>query len=124
MPTTLAFAPGGAMLACCTADHKLWLWNPATGEEIGVWRGGHERPVYALAFSPDGCLLASCDYGGTVKLWDVATRTLRATFTAAGGEADALVFSPDGGTLAVTVDRAILLWDVATGKLVTRLQGH
>jgi WD40 repeat protein len=122
--SSLAFAPDGAMLACSTADRNFWLWNPATGEEIGVWRGEREHPVYALAFSPDGRLLASSEYGGTVKLWDVATRTLHSTLTAAVGEADALVFSPDGGTLAVTVDRAIQLWDVATGNLVTRLQGH
>jgi WD40 repeat protein len=121
--SSLAFAPGGAMLACSTTDRNVWLWNPATGEEIGVLRG-HERTAFALAFSPDGCLLASSDFGGTVKLWDVATRTLRATFTEAGGEADALVFSPDGRTLAVTLDRAIQLWDVATAKRGARLEGH
>jgi WD40 repeat protein len=120
---SLAFAPGGTILAYGAADLHVWLGNPATGEAIGVLRG-HERPAFALAFSPDGRLLASGDYGGTVKLWDVATKTLRATFTEARDEVVALVFSPDGQTLAVAVESAVQLWDVATGKRVAHLEGH
>jgi WD40 repeat protein len=39
-------------------------------------------------------------------------------------EAAAIVFSPDSKTLAVAVDRAVQLWDVATSKRVARLTGH
>jgi WD40 repeat protein len=137
---SLAFAPGGAMLASgATAIQdkmsgslrenvgNVWLWNPATGEEIGVL-SGHQRPVYTLSFSPDGCLLASGEYSGVVKLWDVATKTLRTTLKPAADnfadEVTALAFSPDSGTLAVAVDRTLQLWDVATGTFIARLAGH
>jgi WD40 repeat protein len=134
---SFAFAPGGAMLASGGAEIKdkmsgslrgiVWLWNPATGEEIGALYG-HQRPVYTLSFSPDGRLLASGEYSGVVKLWDLATKTLRATLEPSadsfGDEVTALAFSPDSETLAVAVDRAVQLWDVATGKFIARLAGH
>src|SRR5262249_9170573 len=71
-----------------------------------------------------GWTLASSDFGGAVKLWDVAAKKEWATLAASGNEVAALVFSPDGGTLAVAVDRAVQLWDVSTGRLVARLEGH
>src|SRR5262249_58835970 len=138
--SSLAFAPGGAMLASGAAEIKdqmrgslrekvgnVWLWNPATGEEIGVL-SGHQRPVYTLSFSPDVRLLASGEYNGVVNLWDVTTQTVRATLKPSadnfGDEVTALAFSSDSGTLAVAVDRTVQLWDVATGTFIARLAGH
>jgi WD40 repeat protein len=125
---SLAFTPCGALLACGTHDFIIRLWNPATGEAIGALHG-HERLAFALAFSPDGRHLASGDNGGTVKLWDVAARALRATLPVSEDqlfkdEVLALAFSPDGGTLAVAVNRVVQLWDVATGKRLARLEEH
>jgi hypothetical protein len=121
----LAFAPGSALLACGASDCTIGLWNPATGAAICTLRG-HDRPVCTLSFSPNGRLLASGDYGGTVKLWDLAakTRHVPRTVSADRDEAAALAFSPDSATLAVAVDRVVQLWDVATGRLLARLEGH
>jgi WD40 repeat protein len=126
--STLAFARDGALLACGASDYNVWLWNPATGKAIGTLCG-HQHPVVALAFTDDGRLLASGDYTGVVKLWDMASQRLRATLPVSEDklikdEAAALVFSPDGGTLAVAVDQIVQLWDVATGKRLARLEGH
>jgi WD40 repeat protein len=77
-----------------------------------------------VAFSRDGRLLASADWAGVVRLWDVATGAERAVLAAAEGEGSAVVFAPDGRTLAVAVGHAVQLWDVATGRLVTRWEGH
>jgi WD40 repeat protein len=125
--STLAYARDGALLACGASDCNVWLWDTATGEAVGCLQG-HMRPVVTLAFSPNGSLLASGDYGGIVKLWDVASKKLHATLTVSadklGDEAAALVFSPDGQTLAVAVDRTVQLWDMATDRLMTRLSGH
>src|SRR5262249_20226155 len=66
---------------------------------------------------------------GVVKLWDVATKTEQVTLGAVKdedflNEVSALAFSSDGRTLAVAVDRVVRLWDVGTGSLVARLEGH
>jgi WD40 repeat protein len=124
----LAFAPDGQMLAGGGPDHTVRLWDVATGEERGTLQG-HARPVQALAFAPDGRALAAGDWRGVVKLWDVASRTERATLAASDDkvifeEVSAVTFAPDGGTLAVAIGRAVQLWDVTTGRLVARLEGH
>jgi WD40 repeat protein len=80
--------------------------------------------VVALTFSPDDRTLASADLEGLVKLWDVTSETERAALVTAGKEVTAVTFSPDGRTLAVAVDRAVQLWDLATGRLLARLRGH
>src|SRR5581483_11815767 len=62
-------------------------------------------------------------------LWDWITGEVRDPLgTSAEGtflnEVTALALSPDGQTLAVAVDRTVRLWEVATGRLLGRLEGH
>ena len=103
-----------------------------------------------MAFSPDGRLLAS---GGgvldwrnvrgsdhpadrTIKLWDVSTGSEVRTLAGSEGEITAVVFSPDGHTLASAsgaiqrfergewvMDRVVRLWDVETGRTTRELSG-
>jgi WD40 repeat protein len=123
----MAFAPGGALLACAVAGGNIWLWSSVTGEEIGELRG-HARTAFALSFSPNGRFRASGDANGTVKLWDVASKKLQTTLTDSANnledEEAALAFAPDSATLAVAIGRVVQLWDVTTGQLVARLEGH
>jgi hypothetical protein len=125
---SLAFAPGGAVLASGGLDNTVRLWDVVRGEPRGLLRG-HASPVQAVAFAPDGGVLASGDRSGTVKLWNVASLAERDTLTAAEDklfveEVAAVAFSPDGETLAVAVGRIVQLWDVASGRLGARLEGH
>jgi WD40 repeat protein len=84
----------------------------------------HDAIVHSVVWSPDGKLLASLAVDGTVRLWDSATTEQVATF-----EGFALVgisniaFSPDGKVLAIPQRNWVVLWDIATGKEKSRLEG-
>jgi WD40 repeat protein len=120
---SLAFAPGGKVVASGGVDGTIRLWDTATGQSQRGLRG-HAAPVLAVACSPDGATLASADFRGTVNFWDLAALAERTTLSASGEEVSTLAFAPDGRTLAVAVHRVVQLWDVATGSRVAKLSGH
>jgi WD40 repeat protein len=125
---SLAFAPGGAVLAASSTVGPVYLWDVTSGEERAVFPS-QGCPVWALAFSPDDRWLATGDARGIVKVWDVAARSERVSLATSDekvflNEVSALVFSPDGRTLAVALGRTVQLWDVATGKRLACLEGH
>ena len=97
-----------------------------------------------VAFSTDTQLMATATVDGIVELWQaqsnqslqrlrrVSNNALSTTMSGFSSQADStrleaihqLGFSPDGRTLLGVGDRIIYLWDVASGKLLQRLQGH
>jgi RNA polymerase sigma factor (sigma-70 family) len=124
-----AFAPDGKTLAVLFAGDKgrdktkpglnggVRLFDPASGKEIRQIRG-HKHMAISLAFAPDGRLLATggSQHDNDIRLWDVASgkeQRVLSTDTIV----PALVFSPDGKTLASGQgDGRVVLWDVASGK--------
>jgi WD40 repeat protein len=67
---SLAFGPGGRLLASGSDDKAVILWDVVAGREALTLRG-HAKPVTFLAFSPAGDRLSSASYDGMVKVWDV-----------------------------------------------------
>ncbi|MDF3039161.1 MAG: putative repeat protein, partial [Thermomicrobiales bacterium] len=80
--TTVAFAPGGALLASGGMDGTVRLWEP-TGAALGAPLHLGDSDVRALAFAPDGQTLVaagcrlessgSCGFdSGFVAVWQIA----------------------------------------------------
>jgi WD40 repeat protein len=105
----LAWSGDGATLATGSADHRIYLWDPATFQKRGEFTG-HNAGVYLVAFHPSDNLLASASADGTTRLWDPATgRTL---VTAPG---HAVQFSRDGTRLAFSRPPQDGIWELAFG---------
>ncbi|MEV6844046.1 WD40 repeat domain-containing protein [Actinoplanes sp. NPDC051411] len=120
---TVAFQPGGYLLASGGQDGEIILWDAARRQRTGQLPG-HRLAVRSLQFSPDGTRLASASSDGTVMIWDVARRRAVRTLTGHTGAVTGLAFSPDGTRLASTgVDRTVRLWRVADGAPLARLRG-
>jgi RNA polymerase sigma factor (sigma-70 family) len=112
---SLAFSPDGKTLASGSGDASIYLWDPATGKQIGRI-DGHKHWVRSVAFSPDGKTLASGSQDKSVRLWDPATGKPIRQFDGHGHGVRSVGFSRDGKTLASISEHAILLWDPTTGK--------
>ena len=121
---SIAFGPGGSLLASGSGDNTVQLWNLDT-ETLLATLEGHTDSVLNVVFSPDGSLLASGSGDGTVRLWDPATETLLSTFETHTQEVLNVAFSPDGTLLASgSGNGLILLWDLATETPVAKLEAH
>ncbi len=129
-----ACSPDGKTLATGGDQDVLCLWDSATGKRLREI----DLPgpaTNALAFSRDGLLLAAAlapsdqpmPAAASVRVWEVATGKLRADLKCQQ-TVTALVFAPDGKTLAVALGSPASgetqLWDVNGGGLLTTLHGH
>src|SRR5947209_16965414 len=68
----VAFSPDGTVLASCSRDKTIKLWNVRTGK-LERTLTDHTADVYDVVFSPKGDLLASSGRDKTIKLWDART---------------------------------------------------
>ena len=126
---SVAFSPGGGILATGSADNTVKLWDVATRRKVASLghanhtSGGCIGGVHSVTFSPDGAIIASgahvgnCGgsvgasrpWRGEVHLWDVSPfvkDVSTATFS----------LSLDGNTAAG--DQSVTTLDVATGSVV------
>jgi eukaryotic-like serine/threonine-protein kinase len=96
-------------------DGSLKIWNTESRESTTMRVS--ERPVEVLSLSPDGRTLVTGGWGHHLRWWD-----LRAATNVTGtSEANRVLFSPDGRTLAAFQGRGAMIeiWDVQSRSLRT-----
>ena len=128
--TALAISPDGAEVIA-SGYHELTTWKTLDGTPARRLRGMAER-VHEIAYSPDGkwFATASGDPGqfGSVQLWiaepDGGGKLVRDLLETTDS-VFAVAFSPDGTKLAAAgADRALRVWEVATGKELALIEDH
>ena len=127
--TALAFSADGASLAIALGDPgsangviiRAINQVPAKTE---TFPDLHNDAILDIAFSPDGALLVSAGYDMKIKLTPLtpAAQPFAHTLKEHSDAVYAAAFSPDGTRLAsCSANRAVKVWDAATGKLLYTL---
>lgn len=97
----VAFSPtSDRLLASCSADCTLAIWDLGTGEQATHPRPmAHPQGVNAVAWNPQGNYLASVSDDMSVKLWDAESGMCLRTMTGHTNYVFCCQFDPVGHIL-------------------------
>jgi WD40 repeat protein/serine/threonine protein kinase len=118
---SVAFSPDGHLLAIANPLlGQVRLWNVTSKGEVAVLRhpGGANDFVKSVACSSTALVAAS---HRTVRMWNLAGTGERLLLAGHGKGTVCLAFSADGKLASAGVDRAVKIWDSATGQLLKQL---
>ncbi|MBC7819488.1 MAG: PD40 domain-containing protein [Planctomycetaceae bacterium] len=112
------FSPDGKLVATCSSDHSLRLWDTTTGSSAGPPLA-HSGWVFSAQFSQDGRRLLTASSDKQARIWDLATRTAILATREHGDQVFSVAFLPGEELfLASTRDGQITAWDSSLGKMI------
>lgn len=130
--TSLAANRAGEVLVTPDSSDAAAVWNVATGRTVTAIAGAAVNTCVAL--SPDGKTLATCNNDGdSISLWSAARKRVTATLhilkTSDAGSVSSDAFSPNGKTLAVSINAyggystlpGVEFLDISTGRVTAKL---
>ena len=118
---------GHTLLASCSSDLTIKLWDPADAYKNIRTLSGHDHTVSAVRFMPSGNLLVSASRDTTLRMWDVTTGYCVKTIRGHLEWVRDVCPSPDGSSILSTGDdRTVRLWNVSGSVAENKLTlfGH
>ena len=90
------------MLASCSDDQMVKVWNIADGKKITEFR--HSAQVLAVALSADGTYVAAGGKNGEIQQWNLVTKQLRADPYAFNKSIWSIYYNENASALIVGLD--------------------
>jgi WD40 repeat protein/energy-coupling factor transporter ATP-binding protein EcfA2 len=120
---SIIFSPNGKILASAGTDNKikLWDWGGKSNNLIHTFEN-FNKDIYNVSFHPNGQIIASSDKDSNVKLWSLDNYQEIKLPNKINGYTTA--FTPDGDTIASTLNNKIILWKVADGSKIIEFGEH
>jgi WD40 repeat protein len=131
--SAVALSPDGNQLAVGSPGLvRVWKWRESKEPRLFAIPGKdpQRRPtIGSIRFAPDGSQMAMGLHGEDVMLIDLTDGKEVRRFSAGdgiewrSGDLDRLFFSADGRLLASPFGSGVAVWEVASGKVMQRLNG-
>ena len=124
---------GGTLLASCSSDLTIKLWDPSDDYKNIRTLPGHDHSVSAIRFIPSGAagapssgnLLVSASRDKTLRIWDVTTGYCVKTLRGHSDWVRDVYPSFDGRwLLSAGDDQVARLWDTSSGDAKATFLGH
>ena len=125
--TGVAFHPTKNLVASCSSDKSVKLWNADTGAELWTVRG--EKPIQCLAFSRNGRILAAGDGwvpGGkdySIRFYDAESGTQIGCPLSCDSRVSSIDWH-ENRIAAGCRDGTIKAFDAQSGDCLSTVRGH
>jgi WD40 repeat protein/uncharacterized caspase-like protein len=118
------FSNNSQIVATVAEDNTVKLWDVVSGRLLYTLYG-HKQRIVSVQFSPDDKYLLSYSFADTLMIvWNVQYGTRQLMVDSSSANIVAPIFSNNSKFLAVAGKTGIDLWDVATAKVVKRMNYH
>lgn len=118
-----AFSPDGKMLATCSKDRSMMLWDVMLTKVLLTYK--HSKVVICCCFSPDSRYLVSGCQDRVCRVWDTRRGKDWLMYTQHEGIIVSMDFSPDSNYIcSASADSTLRVWSSTTAKTKLTLTGH
>jgi platelet-activating factor acetylhydrolase IB subunit alpha len=122
--TRVAFHPIYDVLASCSEDASIKLWDTETGENDKTLRG-HTKKINSIAFNNQGNMMVSTSMDMSIKLWNMEVHQCIKTMKGHEHNIPNAKFMPAGDqVVSCSWDNTLKLWDCGTGYCLKTYKGH